>query len=504
MVGLSMISAWTANVAQARAKWEIPIYWDNGDNRMSFLSLLTALWLISAMTPSADGVPAATSWYQWRGPNMNGVAPQGNPPVEWSEDRNIKWKVEIPGSGHSTPIITGDLVIVQTAIPANPPKQKATDGAANAVPKSEGEPSPREGRRDEGRQGDRDRGPAGGRGMPREAPTESYKFTVIALDRCTGKPAWERVVREQIPHEGSHADGSLASASPVTDGEHIFAYYGSRGLYCLTMKGDLVWEKDLGDMKTRNGFGEGNSPALHGDSLVVNWDHEGEDFIVALDKKTGHERWRRERDEPTSWSTPLIIEDGSRTQVIVSADNFVRSYDLETGETIWECGGLGANAVPTPLATSNLVFAMSGFSDPALLAIRYREAKGDVTDSASVAWKLTEIASYVPSPLLYGDALYFLQKNTGMLSCVDPETGKLRFEKQRLEGITGVYASPVGAADRLYVVGRNGTTQVLKRGNSFESLAINKLEDEFSASPAIAGNELFLRGHKRLYCIAAP
>lgn len=457
----------------------------------------TALIIIAATlmpaTPDAKSA-AGRDWLQWRGPAMNGVAPGANPPTEWSEEKNIKWRVEIPGQGQSTPIIVGNLVILQAAVPVNPPKEKAGADPPQENPIREAGPGPGDSRGE--------RGP-GGRRPEREAPSEACKFTVIALDRSTGKQVWERVVREMVPHEGSHTDGSLAPASPVTDGQHIFAYFGSRGLYCLTMTGEVVWEKDLGDMKTRNGFGEGSSPALHGDTLVVNWDHEGEDFIVALDKKTGNEKWRKQRNEPTSWATPLIIEDGAKTQVIVSGDNHLRSYDLATGETIWECGGLGANATPTPVATANTVVAMTGFRDPAAMAIRFREAKGDVTDSAAVAWRTTEGTSYVPSPLLYGDTLYFLQKNTGILSCVDPETGKAHYDQQRLDDITGVYASPVGAADRVYILGRNGVTRVLKRGATFESLASNKLDDEFSASPAIAGNELFLRGHKRLYCITA-
>ncbi len=339
--------------------------------------------------------------------------------------------------------------------------------------------------------------------MSRSAPTEPYKFTVIALDRRTGKEAWRRSVREDVPHEGSHRDGSLAPASPVTDGEHLFAYFGSRGLYCLTMTGEVVWEKDLGDMKTRNGFGEGSSPALHGDTLVVNWDHEGDSFIVALDKATGKEKWRRDRDEVTSWSTPLFIEDGGRAQVVVSAAKRVRSYDLATGEVVWECGGLGVNCAPTPVADAGLLFAMSGYRDPALLAIQYTGAKGDLTGSEAVVWTTNKGPSYVPSPLLYGDTLYFLKKSSGILSCFDPKTGKAHYDQQRLEGISGVYASPVGAGDHVYIVGRGGKTVVLKRGSSFEPVAVNQLDDSFSASPAIADNELYLRGMKHLYCIAS-
>lgn len=462
------------------------------------MNLLTLIVVHALLLPNTS---TGQDWLQWRGPAMNGVAPNADPPTQWSEDKNVKWKVEIPGHGQSTPIIVGDLVILQAAVPVNPPKEKASADPSQENPKREPGSAPGEARGDGERRGRGERGPGGGR-PEREAPTEPYEFTVIALDRKTGKQVWERVVREMVPHEGSHNDGSLAPASPVTDGTHIYAFFGSRGIYCLTMKGEVVWEKDLGDMKTRNGFGEGSSPALHGDTLVVNWDHEGEDFIVALDKKSGDEKWRKTRDEPTSWATPLIIEVDGRTQVVVSGDNKLRAYDLANGETIWEYGGLGANATPTPVATPTTLIAMTGFRDPAAVAVRYRDAKGDVTDSASVAWKTTEGTSYVPSPLLYGNTLYFLQKNTGILSCVDPETGKAHYEQQRLDDITGVYSSPVGAGDRVYIVGRNGVTRVIKRATSFESLASNKLDDEFSASPAIAGSELFLRGHKRLYCIA--
>lgn len=452
--------------------------------------LVAGLLNISEPGTASTTNSADRNWGQWRGPAMTGVAPHGNPPTTWSEDKNIKWKVELPGQGLSTPIVWDNLVIVQAAIPSDPQKAQAGKSEKKEEPKPD----------ERGGEGRRGRGPGGGR--DREAPKDAYKFTVLALDRATGKTVWEKMLREEVPHEGSHEDGSLAPASPVTNGEHIYAFFGSRGLYCLTMKGELVWEKDLGDMRTRNAFGEGISPALYKDTLVINWDHEGDDFIVALDRKTGAEKWRRPRDEPTTWSTPIFVEDGKRTQVVVAGDNKVQAYDFATGETIWECGGLGGNVTPVPVATSDLVIVMSGFRDPAALAIRFREAKGDISESASVVWRTTEGTSYVPSPLLYGDTLYFLQKNTGILSCLNPESGKPHYEPKRLEDVPGVYASPVGAADRVYVVGRNSKTQVLRRGTAFESLAVNALDDSFSASPAIAGNELFLRGLKRLYCIA--
>ncbi len=440
----------------------------------------------------------AKQWGQWRGPTANGVAEHGDPPVKWSESENIRWKVQIPGNGLSTPLVWGDVVFLQTAI--------STDPAEVEKRLVEQEARQRE-RAERRRSGDRRRdgkgGPSGrrGRGMGRSTPSEVHKFVVLALDRNTGKTLWQKTVHEEVPHEGSHRDGSLAPASPITDGEHVYAFFGSRGLYCLTLKGEIVWKKDLGKMKTRNGFGEGSSPALFGKTLVVNWDHKGDSFIVALEKETGDEIWRRERDEVTSWSTPLIVNDGGRPQVIVSATNRVRGYDLATGKTIWECGGLGLNCAPTPVVSSGVVFAMSGYRDPALLAIRYQNANGDLTNSNAVSWSMSKGTSYVPSALLYEDTLYYLQKNAGILSCVDSKTGKPHYSQQRLDEITGVYASPVGAAGRVYVAGRNGSTYVLKHGTSFEVLAVNKLEESFAASPAIVGNDIYLRGEKFLYRI---
>jgi outer membrane protein assembly factor BamB len=329
---------------------------------------------------------------------------------------------------------------------------------------------------------------------------------VMAFDRKNGRLVWEREARQEVPHEGTHRDGSWAPGSAVTDGEHLFAFFGSRGLYAYTMDGTLVWETDLGDMTTRNAFGEGSSPALDGESLVLNWDHEGDSFITALDKRTGKPRWRRERNEVTSWSTPIIVEHGGKKQVVVNATGRVRGYDLENGETIWEVGGMTVNAIPSPIHRNGIVYVTSGFRGSAFKAIRLAQARGDVADgskeSAAVAWSYDRDTPYVPSPLLYGDALYFMKVNTNILTNLDPDSGQVNFGPERLEGIDGVYASPVGAAERVYVVGRNGTTVVLRRGKVLEILATNMLDDGFDASPAIAGDELFLRGKSHLYCIA--
>jgi outer membrane protein assembly factor BamB len=255
-------------------------------------------------------------------------------------------------------------------------------------------------------------------------------------------------------------------------------------------------------MRTTNEFGEGSSPALHGDALVVQWDHEGDDFIVALDKRSGKELWRQARDEPTSWATPVIVEVGGHAQVIASATNAIRAYDLRDGKELWSCTGMTRNVVPTPIVADGVAYIMSGFRGAASRAIRLADAQGALNDSKAVLWSYDHDTPYVPSPVLYGDRLYFLQNNKGTLTCLNAKTGEKVYGPQRLEDVRMVYASLVGAGGNIYVVSREGTTVVFADGPEFEVKAINQLDDEFNASPAIVGNELYLRGAKHLYCIA--
>jgi outer membrane protein assembly factor BamB len=337
--------------------------------------------------------------------------------------------------------------------------------------------------------------------MRSEKPTDSYQFVLICLDRKTGRTLWQKIAREEVPHEGHHPDHGFASHSPITDGISVYAYFGSRGLHCYDLKGNLKWEKDLGRMQTKNSFGEGSSPALHGNTLVVNWDHDGDDFIVAFDKQTGRELWRQPRNEETSWATPLIVNAKGGPQVVTSATRKIRSYDLATGKLLWECAGMSANVIPTPVANHEFVYPLSGFRSYALFAIRL-DRMGDLTDSDAIAWKVNRSTPYVPSPVLYGERLYFFSNNNGILSCFDAKTGKCLIDAERVEGLAGVYSSPVGAAGRLYLVGRNGVTVVIRNSDKLEVLATNRLDEKFDASPAIAGGELFLRGHEFLYCIS--
>ncbi|MGD2110048.1 MAG: PQQ-like beta-propeller repeat protein [Phycisphaerae bacterium] len=415
------------------------------------------------------GLNTDALWPQWRGPLATGIAPRGNPPLTWSETNNIRWKVPLPGLGHSTPVVWGDHIFLTAAV----------QHGDELEPVPEWDPDAHD-----------------------NFPTKyRRKFVVLAIDRRDGSTLWQRVVRDEHPHEGTHVTGSWASNSPITDGDHLFAYFGSRGLYCLDLKGNLLWERDFGDMKTRHGHGEGSSPALHGETLVINWDHQADSFVIALDKRTGNTRWKVARDEITSWSTPLIVQHDGKHQVIIAATKRVRGYDLATGELIWECAGLSRNVVASPVEADGIVYVANSYDWQAMLAIRLSAAKGDITDTGAVVWSRDRHTPYVPSPLLYDNRLYFLKHSQGFLTCVNAGTGESLYGRKRLRGIDNVFASPVGAANRIYITGRNGTTAVVRHGDQFELLATNKLDDTFSASPVIVGNDLLLRGEQSLYCI---
>lgn len=255
-------------------------------------------------------------------------------------------------------------------------------------------------------------------------------------------------------------------------------------------------------MQTRNSFGEGASPALHGETLVVNWDHEGSDFVAAFDGATGRERWRTVRDEPTTWATPLVLEENGRAQAVVSGTNAVRSYDVATGELLWEAPGLTANVIPSPVYAEGVVHAMSGFRGNALRSVRISAAKGRLSGPPALAWSYDRDTPYVPSPALYRGGLYFLKSNSGVLTCLDARTGALRFT-ERLDPLPNVYASPVAADGRIYVVGREGGAVVLEAGPRLKLLATNHLDDGFDASPAIVDGEMYLRGRRHLYRISS-
>ena len=440
---------------------------------MPRVSFLFILFLVAA-AESAETEFARlreSNWHQWRGPTANGTAPHANPPTHWDEKKNVAWKVPIPGRGSSTPIVWEGRIYLLSAV--------ETDRVNPNLPQPEDQPD---------------------RLFGIKFPNRFYKFVVICVDANSGKEIWRQVATERVPKEGHHPDNNFASASPTTDGKRLYAWFGSQGLFCYDLEGTLLWKKDYGDLPMRRSFGEGASPIVHKDRLIITRDSDGDSYILAIDARTGDTIWRKNRDEKSAWATPLVVESDGRTQVITNASKRVRSYDIDTGELIWECGGQVTNVTPSPVHRNGIVYCMSGYQGNALFAIPV-SSQGDLTDSEKIAWKRSRGTPYIPSPLLYDNRLYFNQSNQAILSCVDCESGETVIDRTRMPNLPRIYASPVAAAGRVYFVARDGTTLVLEHGDSFKVLATNRLDEDIDASPALVQNKIYLRGEKSLYCI---
>ena len=445
------------------------------------MRVLRSLYCLSAILAAAAlaGQQPVQAWANWRGPNGDGTSSTAKPPLSWSEDAGLRWRVAVPGEGCSSPIVLGDRIYVTTAIPTD------RDG------KAEADAAPPAGNR---------RGGRGGRGGS-AAPTKVHEFAVLAFARKDGAEIWRKVVKEAVPHEGTHPTGSLASASPLTDGERLYAFFGSRGLYCLDLAGEVLWSAEFGRMRVAGTFGEGSSPALYGDTLVVVWDHEGESFLVALDKQTGKERWRTPRDEKTTWDTPIVVDVDGKAQIIATGTKASRGYDLKSGAVVWSCSGMTQNCIPTPIHKDGVVWLMSGYRGASLQAIQLSGAKGDLTGGDKVVWSYGKDTSYTPSALLAGGMLFFMKGNNGVLTCLDAATGKPHYEGLKVDGLRTVYSSPVSADGRVYITSREGVTKVIALDKEYKELASNQLDDTFDGTMALVDDEIYLRGRKQLYCI---
>jgi len=391
---------------------------------------------------------SAGNWGHWRGDNGNGVSLTAQPPTEWSETKNVKWKVAVPGRGSGSPVIWGDQVFVASAV-----------GSANR------------------------------------------EFKLFCYDRNTGALCWEKTAVTATPHEGTHSTNSFASASPCTDGEHVYAHFGSRGLHCFTMEGELKWSRDFGKMATRNTFGEGSSPTLAGDKILVPWDHEGQSALYALNKNTGETIWKTDRDEPTCWATPLIVESGGKMQVIMNGENQARAYDLETGEELWRCGGQTQRPVASPVFANDIVYIGSGFRG-AFLGAFTLDGEGDIGGTDKVVWSVDSDTPDIASPLLSNNRIYYHKAKTGILTCLDAATGKTLFGPERIPGISNTYASPMAAGGHVYLTGRSGNTTVIKDAATLEVVATNSVGETVDATPTPVDNELFIRGENHLFCIS--
>ena len=478
--------------------------------------ILSCMGFCFAVWFSHDRVFGQESWPNWRGPHGNGSSLTAKPPTKWDESSGVLWKSSIDGEGSSTPIVWDQQVIVLSALktdrtdPDDPaviafaserdvrapgPVTRRVPGAARSLDVADMMGGSRDSRRD-------DR--SGGQKSP-PPPINLYQFLVSSFDLKTGAKNWQVSVVEEVPHEAGHVTNNFASCSPSTDGESIFIFWGSRGIFCLDMQGKRLWSADLGRKYTRTPFGqfgEGASAAIHKGLLVVPWDHESESYVAALDTQNGDLKWKSGRKEKSTWATPTIVEFAGQTQVIMNGKS-VRSYDLLDGSLLWECDDQTDNAIPTPVVYGQNVIVMSGFGRAACYSISLL-SRGNVSRNPEfVNWSYNFSTPYVPSPTIYQDKLYFLDQYQPILACLNAETGQPIYARKELKGLNEVYASPGAADGKIFVVDRSGTTAVIDANDKFEILATNRIGDEetFDASPVFIGNKLLLRSNKHLFCI---
>lgn len=432
------------------------------------LLLLGAMPFCGFLDPQDD---AAGPWSGWRGPDGSGHAREADPPIRWSETENLLWKRALPGHGKSTPILVGERLFLLAAEPCG---EASAEELAKRVAFE---------------------------GQLTEAPKEKLRFLVLAFDAESGEELWRRAVAERLPVAGAHDTNGYASHSPVADARRVYASFGSHGVYALdAATGERLWWRELGPQRMRRGWGEGASPALHGETLLVPADQEQGSCLWALDTRSGEPRWKSARDEPSTWTTPLVVDAGGATQVILNGTNAVRAYDLATGAELWRCGGQTVNAIPCVVSDGVRAFATSGYQGAACFALPL-DRRGDLrAQPDGVLWSHARGTPYVPSPLLVDGRLYFLAANAGLLSCLDASTGEVLLDRERLE-LASVYASPLAAGGRLYVLGRDGTCVVLRHGERLEVLATNQLEGGFDASPVAVGRTLYLRSERHLYAL---
>ncbi|MHC4355714.1 MAG: PQQ-binding-like beta-propeller repeat protein [Planctomycetota bacterium] len=433
--------------------------------------------IAGCMVLVSTGRVFAQNWPGWRGDGQ-GVSTEKNLPLKWSEQEKVKWKTPVPGAGHSSPIVWGNRIFVTTAVAEDPSVESFRGGVCMG--------------------GDR-----------RKPDASKYKFRVICLNAGRGNILWSKAVIHEEPKTRRHTKNTYASETPVTDGKYVFASFGSMGLYCVDIEGNQIWQRDLGLLRGRAGWGTSASPVLFRNTVIVNCDSDDESYIAAFDKTTGDPVWRTARDEGASWGTPFLFEAGGHTTVVTNATKRLRGYDADTGKLLWECAGGSRISVPSPVATGNLVFLSSGHSVSLLrqpiVAVRLG-ASGDIapakgeTQSQRVAWSHKKGGPYVPSPIALGDYLY-VPLDRGFLTCYEARTGKLVYGRQKLGKRNTITASPIACDGKIYVQTEDGECYVVKQGPEFEILVVNKLDEVFCASPAVSGGRLFLRGRKHLYCI---
>jgi outer membrane protein assembly factor BamB len=432
--------------------------------KLSFCMVIA--WLATCASICAD-------WPAFRGPASNGVSSDADVPDIWAADQNVAWKVKLPGRAWSSPIVWGERIFVTTAV---------TDGEVEAPKK----------------------GLYFG-GERKEPHRHSYSWELHCYSLDNGALIWKRVARSAKPKSPIHIKNTYASETPVTDGKHVIAYFGSAGLYCFDIDGTPAWSKDLGVFTMLHAWGTASSPVLYGDRLFVQCDNENQSYLLALDKASGEQLWRADRDGSSAWSTPFVWQHGQRTELVTCAKEGVRSYDPTTGALLWRLTGMSRFVITTPFAANGLLYINSGYvgdKQKPIYAIKPGAAgdislTGNQTSNDYIAWSDNRIGSYNPTPLVFDGRLYVLY-DRGIFSCFDARSGK-EIYKARLSG--QFTTSPWSHAGKIFCANEDGETSVIQPGDSFKLLHINRLDEMFMASPAIAKGALILRGTNHLYCI---
>jgi outer membrane protein assembly factor BamB len=419
------------------------------------------------------------NWPSFRGPGASGVADGQSPPIAWDAEKsvNVRWSTPIPGLGHSSPIVWGDRIFLTTAV------------------SSLSHPEFR---------------PGGLRSDNVSSDRSEHEWRLIAVDKRTGKIEWQRTAHRGVPRGIRHLKSTFATPTPATDGMHVVALFGSEGLYCYDMDGNLLWTKDLGILGHFL-YGFSSSPVIYRDQVIVQADTNLDrkeskpvSFIAAFDLKDGRERWRMNRDEDarTTSSTPTVYEGLGPAQIVANGGTRIRSYDPASGKELWSLAAPSDLVTPTPITGHGLIYVMSGNAGfQPIFAIR-PNAIGDITLKAGaetndfVPWSSTRGGSMTPTPIVYGDYIYSVNVS-GLVGCYDARTGARQYLKRLEHGGSGFSASPVAADGRLYFPSEDGEVFVVKAGPSFELLSTNPMGEVIMATPAVSGGILFIRtlGH---------
>lgn len=468
--------------------------------------LISAVVTITAFLLTSCSKPA--NWPQFRGPMANMAAEGSKLPDDWDTKKGIAWTYDISGNGFSSPVIWGDRVFMTAAFP------EKVNPAPEMSPGRPNPPQPQNGQRP-GPGGRPDQGPRPGQRPADPGPQENdtsfraevYRWEVVCLDLNTGKELWKKTAFHGSPSVAKHQMSSYACETPVTDGRRVYAYFGMTGLFCYDFEGNMIWQTSLGSYRTQNNWGTGSSPVIWNGTIFVLCDNEENSFIAAIDAATGKEKWRTAREEKTTYSTPYIWTNKTRTE-LVACGKTIRSYDPATGKVLWELKARGEQAIPSPVGDKEMVYTGvqgSGEKKGEFYAIK-AGAEGNITppDSVSlnnwIVWRTTDSGLGSGSPLLYEGLIYNVG-GRGEIKVLSAADGNQVYFK-KINGMGTAWASSWVAGGKVFICDEKGTTRILKAGSSFEQFGENKLDDKIWASAAISGNKLILRGEKKVWCIA--